>query len=92
MPGREETYAVPGNTTQLCIFKLVSCKAGSLFVNWLQCAVILRTDIIKVLWTGGGFTPGRYLAIFFAGIGLGWRPKVLFLSLFHDTVLLSLDG
>jgi hypothetical protein len=63
---------------------LVSEEARSLFVKWLQRTVVLGTDIIEVLWRGGGFTAGRYVAIFFAGIGFGWGLEVPFLSLFQD--------
>jgi hypothetical protein len=63
---------------------LVSEEARSLFVNWLQRTVILGTDIIEVLWTRGGFTARRYVAVFFAGIGFGWDLEVPFLGLFQD--------
>jgi hypothetical protein len=64
---------------------LVSEEARSLFVKWLHRTVIFGTDIIEVLWTGGGFTAGRDAAIFFVGIGFGWGLEVLFQRLFHDS-------
>jgi hypothetical protein len=63
---------------------LVSEEARSLFVKWLQRTVIFGTNIIEVLWTGGDFTAGRYVAIFFARIGFGWSLEVSFLGLFQD--------
>jgi len=71
---------------------LVSEETGSLFVKWRQVTVILGTDIIEVLRTEGGSTAGRYIAIFFAGIGFGRGLEVFFLGLFHISLLLSLDG
>jgi hypothetical protein len=63
---------------------LIFEEARSLFVKWLQCTFVFGTDIIEVLWTGGGFTACRYVAIFFAGIGFGWGLEVSFLGLFQD--------
>jgi hypothetical protein len=71
-----------------------SGEAKSLRVTRLNRTIILRANILKVLWTGRNFNTGSDVSILLTGIGLGWGLRYCSLGCVHRLLLclLSSDG